>query len=235
MKEFHLLPEFYKWLTRRTIINMLVFGAIVTPIGMLIGSKGQLSKATIMLLPLFLFLLVMGSIIGGINGNKLWKSYRLTLSDTSIVKKQNGYRDIEIPFDKVSKAIEIPNKGLIIISQILKAQIHIPSLISEYSVIRDILRKSRITIEIDTQSNKNNLVGIFVTLSLVAFVVTFVSDNLWAMSVTGIPICLFLIASMIAIQGDLNTPKLIKQWSWLAVLPVFSIVLRILLSLVNGN
>jgi hypothetical protein len=214
---------------------MLVFGAIIIPVGMLIGSRGQLSKATITPLPLLLFLLLISSTIGGINGNKLWKSYCLILSNTSIVKKQNGYRDIEIPFEKISKAIEIPNKGLIIFSQTLKSQIHIPSLISEYTVIRDILRKSHVTIEIESQSNKNYLAGIFATLFLAAFVVTFISDNLWVMSVTGIPISLFLIASMIRLQGDLNTPKLIKQWSWLAVLPVFSIVLRILLSLVSGE
>lgn len=235
MKEFHLLPEFYKWLTRRTIINMLVYGAITIPIGMLIGSRGHLSKATLTFLPLILLLLAIGSIIGGSNGNKLWKSYCLLISDTSIVKKQNGYRDIEIPFEKISQAIEIPDKGLIIISQSLKSQIHIPSLISEYTVIRDTLRKSRVTIKIQTQNNKNYLAGIFAVLFLAAFAVTFVSDNLLVMIVTGVPINLFLIASMITIQNDLNVPKLIKYWSWLTVLPVFSIVLRILLSLASGN
>ena len=233
MKEFYLLPEFYKWLNRRSFITSLIFAAIIIPVGLLIGSRGQISLSTFATIPLLLGLLAIGSIIGAVNGYKLWKSYCLILSNTSVLKKQNGYPDLLIPFDKISKVVEIPGKGLVIFSQATNSQIHVPFLISGYTEIYETLRKSRVKIEVGHQDNKSYLVGVFVFLFLSAFVITLLSDNLWVMSITGIPVSLFLVASMTSLQNTPNTPKVIKQWAWLAILPVFSIILRILLSLMS--
>lgn len=232
MKELYVLPEFYKWLNRRSLITTLVLSAIVIPVGLLIGSRGQISRSSFTNIPLFLGLIAVGSIIGAINGNKLWKSYCLILSDTSVAKKQNGYPDLLIPFDKISKVVEMPGKGLIIYSQTTNSQIHVPFLISGYKEIHETLRKSPVKIEIGHHKNKDYHFGIFAFLFLAAFVITLISDNLWVMSITGIPVSLFLIAIIISLRNNPSTPQVVKQWIWLATLPVISIVSRILLSLI---
>ena len=213
---------------------MLVVTTIVFPIGLLIVTQGNFSKSTFTLAPLFLILFVVFSTIGSIKGRKLWKSYCLVLDESSVKKRQGNYPDLTIPFDKISKIVEQPGKGLIISSQLMHIEIHVPALISDYEKVRELLQRSNIKIE--TQVNKNNFKNIlFLSLFIIAFATTLLSDNIWIISIAGIPFVLIMFESITSAQHNPKAPKFIKQWIWLGFLPLFTVVLRILVALIGGQ
>ena len=244
MSEYRLPPTLYAEARTKILVWTLLIGAVMGGAGIWIGIRWIQSREDDLSLPPFvLFLVVAAALIGLIFGVVLglrrvqqsWASYRLILAENSIKRVQDGYPDVTILNNEISKITETEGRGLVVHSVTPYTYIGIPFAIQEYSEVRSELEKKHAIDKSSRARGKLTLV-LAITISLfipVALLVTFLAANKYVIVVMGVALCFVLLFTELGVQRSRSISKWAKSTSWLGFLLLLVVALRVLFIIVN--
>jgi len=179
------------------LVWALLIGAVIGGAGIWIGITWiQAREGDSWLEPFVLFFVVVAALIGLSFGVALgsrrvqrsWASYRLILAENSIKRVQDGYPDVIILNNEISKITETERRGLVVHSVTPYTYIGIPLAIQEYSKVRSELEKKHAIDKISRARGKLTLVltitiGLFIPMALL---VIFLAANKYVVVVMGV-------------------------------------------------
>jgi hypothetical protein len=200
------------------------------------GDKSYLSSPCFIIVLILVAITLIFSILNGLRKvQRLWASYRLFIDENSIKRLQDGLPDIAIDNGEISKISEAEGRGLLVQSIKPSRQIGIPFTLQDYSEVRSELAR-RHTID-KTSGTWEKLMPVLTLaaglLTLVAVLITFLATNRYVIVITGVLLFLGMIMSLVSIQRSIYTTKEVKRNSWLVLLPILLIGVRIFFVITN--
>lgn len=240
MERYCLLPESFRRIKRLFLtIYFIGFLALIAPI--FYGINGELyrqSPSNFILLAVFsvVFLLVF---LGGLgylqvrSQQQNWLSYQLFIGPDSVLKKQRRMPDLEIKRDQITSLHEFPSKGLLIKTGERRRFIFVPVSVERYDEVKARLTQWR---EIEPVPQRTAWFRQVVYYSLmlvgtVALITAMKSQEPRIFLPLGLLLVPFLLWGLIETQRSPNVDRRFKLWSWLMLLPVFLLVMKMISAL----
>ncbi len=236
MHEYKLSPLFFSQMRRRILILVPVILILGLVGGFMVGGRITQADTTFLIIIPILFIVLAYSIMKNLRQQeKLWSSYRLIQNDSSIKRIQDGFTEITISYSEISKIIEAPQIGLTIQASTPPRQIFIPYTLAGYAQLRiDLASKHPIDLVPKSQSKFGQFFPfLLVILSIILFVVTFKSANVYISAMAGILLFIGLAISLVVIQRSPQLPKKTRWGGWFVLFPLFAIASRVVLDILQ--
>jgi hypothetical protein len=179
--------------------------------------------------------LIIGIGVGLRRVQRTWASYRLILDENSVRRVQDGYPEVTIQSSEISKITETEERGIVVHSIRPYTYIGIPRAVEEYSEIRADLAKKH---AIESMSRARGKIMQVLTLATgllapAALWIIFLAKNKYVIVVTGSLLFIALLVSVVVILRSGSTSKQAKRISWLTLLPLIAIAIRVLFVVAN--
>lgn len=231
MKEYKMPPKQIGLEQRKAWIKAapLMLIAIVT--GVYIGTRNAEYKDMPIILPLLILVIAFAAVIGIRRSNKLTReslsSYKIELLDNSIKKYQKNTPVIEIQKAEVVSIIEAVNQGITITTNNSANNIYIPASVEGYSELKESLSEwMDITVK---EKNNSQLINIVSSVgTLIALAVVLLCERLYIVIPVGIIMILGFLWTLVMIQKNPHLDTRVKKSSFILILPIAMILLRIL-------
>ncbi len=241
MDTYSLLPEGFDRIKKRWwlfYLAMFLFFAAVIFYSGLRGELYQQSPSAFALLAVtsLATMLVVGGLMAYFqirSQRQLWFSYQLIISPQSVIKKQRRMPDIEIERDQITSLQELPSKGLLIKTEQRRQFIFVPASVEHYDEVKERLAQWRQVEPIPQRTAKLRQTAFYLlTLAGAAAMITAMkSQDAWIVFPLGLLLVPFFLWGLIEIQRSPQVDRRFKTWSWLMLLPVFSLVMKMILVL----
>ena len=234
MNEYKLSPQFFSQIRRRAFTIGLPIAFLALAGGLWIGGQNSKSTTVILIMIVFLLILLTVSLILGIRQQqKLWSSYRIIVSETSIKRIQDGLAEVSIDFSEISQITESKGTGLIVQALKPPRQIGIPATLEDFSQLRINLAEIHPFNSVSQGRARwmrfaPVLTGI---ITIIAFFITFISPNPYISGVVGILLFGGLVTSLFVIQRNSKISKATKWKSCLIIFPLLAIAVRVLINI----
>ena len=238
MREYKLSQDFFAQIYKRLLIFAVPFMILAAAMGLWIGGSwiAREEDKSYFTSPIFfaVVVLVVLTLIFSFRRSwrqqkQMWSTYRLIADESSIKRTQDGLPDILIHYSDVSKVTEAPGIGLTVQTSIPSRQISVPATLEDYAEFRLELSK-RFTIDA-TAGSRTRLAQIFTLfyglLTLVAITITFLATNRYIVLGTGTLLFLAQLLGLVIIQRSIHTTKQVKRNSWLVLVPLIAIGVRV--------
>lgn len=230
MKEYKLSPKHIELQKRKRLIITVPLALMATAIGLFIGTRNYDYKDMYIILPLVIILGAAAVIIGIRRGNKITSdtlsSFKIELLDNSIKKYQKNTPVIEIQKSEVVLITEVVNNGITIKTNPNK-YIYISVSVEGYSELRGSLSEwMNIITKEKNNSQHINIVSSVGTL--IALAVVMLCERLYIVIPVGIIMILGFLWTLVMIQKNPHLDTLVKKSSFILILPIAMILLRIL-------
>jgi len=161
--------------------------------------------------------------------NRMFESFRLTITEDALIREQFNTPTITIPKDSVREITRTPSGIYRIIGNSKLNAIGIPAQIENRDELDHALSRIRPVI---TKSNWTPLV--FLQLAailslLIGGCLGLLSEDRTIMTISGIAICSFLVYGFILIQRSQNFDRRMKRLSYLTIFPLLAIMAMVIL------
>ncbi len=232
MREYKLSPIFFSQMRRRVLIISVPFMVMAAVVGLLIAYRRDSSSSPIDLL-ITCVIVAIAIFFGFRKGlhkqQQMWSSYRLIADENSIKRTQDGLPDITINYSDIFKVTEAPGIGLTVQTSVPSRRISVPATLEDYSEFRLDLGKRH---EIDkTARSRTRLMQLFSIsyglLTLAAVAITFLATNRYVVIVIGTLLFVAQLLGLVIIQRSTFTTKQVKMSSWLVLLVLAIIAVRV--------
>jgi hypothetical protein len=201
---------------------------LIVPVSLYLGSQGIISWSTIAVVPIIVLAIFFGIFRASQQQQKSWKSYQLIFDGDTIKRTQDGYQEIVFPRSSISRIIELPGQFINVQPTNASLQIVIPYTVENYEEIRTILEQWH-SIEVQVKSSTIFATSPFlIVIAVIAlFAGTMISTNVYVVTTLGGILLTMLVASLVVIYTNHNTPTQTKRSAWLVIFPILAIAVRI--------
>jgi hypothetical protein len=198
--------------------------------------SGSLSS----LLPaIFVFIFLLGALAVGvkIGNNRIrdsWLSYELVIGEDFLIRRMRDHQEIEIQRSEII-AIKEADNGLRVQTNQNGREIGIPSALVGYEDAKSRLRQWGVPLS-DPQHAwflSSHRVAVFSLLGLALIGTFFLASKSWLVVVTGVPTIAILLWSIVHIQKSVSTSTSMKRLSFLTILTLLAIAVRLVIAIVN--
>lgn len=238
-KTYKLNPAGFNTARKRLVITFLIIYVIVIPSIIIISIiQNQKSNTLDIVSSIFTLAIILG--VGmffskrQINMHRTaWDSYELLLDDHgNMEKKQIRMADIRIGHDEIEQIMEHPQKGIWIKTSEKNRFIFIPRQLDRYEELRSRFEKDIKLVRRNTTYDLLIYIGVM-ALTGAVFVIFYKSEDKIIVSGTGMLLLSLLIASLWKTQRTPQIDRRMKRLSWITLIPMTSIALKIILILVT--
>ena len=238
MHEYKLPSTFFAKVRTKVLLWTIIMGSLALAAGVRIGmawialldDESNLPSSVLFVTILVaLIALLVGIRIGLRRVERSWASYRLILDENSIRRVQDGYPEVTIQTNEISKITEMEERGILVHSMSPYTYISIPRALEEYSEVRSDLAKKH-AIESTSRTRGKVMPILTITSGLltpVALLITFLATNKYVIVITGSLLFIWLLVSTIVILRSGSTSTLAKRNAWLILLPLLAIAIRV--------
>lgn len=232
MREYKLSPIFFSQMRRRVLIVSIPFIVMAAVVGLLIVYKRDSSSSPIDLLitgVLGTIAIFIGIRIGLRKQQQMWSSYRLITNENTIKRTQDGLPDITINYSDIFKVTEASEIGLTVQTSIPSLRIGVPATLEDYSEFRlDLAKRHAIDKMARSRPRLWQLISmLYGLLTLAALAITFLATNRYVVIVIGILLFVAQLLGFVVIQRSTFTTNLVKRSSWLVLLVLAIIAVRV--------
>lgn len=227
-EEFKIRENGFEEIKKVLIIRSLVIGVLMVGTGLAISyfnSNGQSLDMTTLAIFIPFIMGAMGlGLYNGIKKQKgLFKSYKLTINDSEIIREQENTQTILIPKNEVKSITKHPKGGLVIVGNAKINTIAVPPQINNSERLEELLTQIQ-----PIDSNKKNPNGIYSAMSAILTMVLMatisISTNKLILGISGTILILILSYSFYVLQRSKNIDKKTKRITWLLLIVLFSII-----------
>jgi tetratricopeptide (TPR) repeat protein len=235
-RTFHLSEEYFKRLRKLTLtytVPLLVIGA---PAFMYFGNRRGSGSPTILLPGLGFTAVITGiSIYRAVRRQeKLWRTFRVTVDDDAVSRTQDAHTPMTIRAAEIERIKEGPKRGLTIVAQGRGTTLSIPDTLADYDECRALLARWA-PIEI-ARGPLNRAVLLVISLAVMGVFVVF--DRTKDPSIVvplGVAVAAILVFGHVKMQRSPDIDKRTKRWSWVGLLLVLQIAVRVVTALRPGT
>jgi hypothetical protein len=209
-----------------TMVLLLLTGAVLVVTGLRFGEDSL--PALFFFAPILIVAGAFGGYLGASAFRERLASYTITLEGQGITRSQRGLPDLTIDQDEIADLLEAPG-GLIVRSEVPYREIHIPRALEGYDELRTLLNQIKEVQPFPQRpwyfSSPIQIGGVF--LMLAGFLTTVASDNPYVLVPCSVFVIIAFLSCLWLIQRNPQIDTRTKALSWMILLPLFSVVLRL--------
>ena len=226
MKAYTLEPSGFVTVKRQIIVRTIILGTIAGSISLYVVSMRS-----------SLAVLAVTALVGATAGSfgvfqairkqrQGWLSWQLLLDEESVTRKQSSLTDMEIQSAEITAVSELSDGTITIHTSRSDRAISIPTSIQDREEIRAHLNGwKEIRRLADRRWMNQVLIGIF---AAVGFATVWMSETIIVVVPTGLVLIAALLWGLVTMVSSTQIDSRTKRLSWLVLLPLFSIVVKLL-------
>ena len=235
MQEFKMPREAIRKIQNRTLFRMIPLMLLTITVGLTISVVASDDpEGMIAVLPTIgialLFIFPVALYISRKSTAKILASYTIRLSDNVITREQFGTPDLSLYFNEI-RAIEKTKNGLQVYGTETNSIIAISKYIDQFDEIAARLTAFMPLSEKPLTPLLFRRQWPFAILVLLLMLGSFAGPNRTVIVISSISFIGIMLWSVCKIQTDKNTPDQYRRMSWLVLLPVISVAVRLVLLL----
>jgi tetratricopeptide (TPR) repeat protein len=231
-RTFQLSEEYFKRLRKLTLtytVPVLVIGIAAV----VYFENSQDSGSPTLRLPALLSTFVIAGISLYITlrrQKKLWRTFRVTVDEDSVSRTQEAHTPVTIRATEIERIKESPGRGLTVLAQKRGTPLLIPDTLSDYDECRSLLSRWA---PIETvRGPLNRALLLVIAFAIVGIFVVFDRTKDPSLVVPfGVAVAALLIFSHVKLQRNPDIDRRTKRWSWIGLLLVLQVVVRVVAAL----
>jgi hypothetical protein len=229
MQVFNIRPDGFKEIKKKMLIKAVPMILIAAAAGITIGTINLKKQQTdVNILPFIIPIVALSVGFGlyrSVNRQKvLVNSYKLTITDNSIIREQFNTDTISLKFNEIKAILKNKNGSFIIRGKNISNTIGVYAQIENYVEVEKALEKiSPIVIKdkVPFLEKYRSFVGLF-TIALMVCV--YAVDNKIIVAIAGSTLVALMIWSFIKIRTNKNIDKKTKKGAWLILIVLASVI-----------
>lgn len=238
MQQFRIKPESIPPLIKKVVVRASFLGVIALSAGIAIPLIAYPDSAGLTRILPIVLLLATGAFMYGIRmgikrQRRILETYLLTIDSEGIMREQDDTPSIRIAKHEVKEIVKGIDGSFGIMGANALNAIGVPAQIEAPDVLEARLADLRAIRVLESKPLLVRFSLILPLFTVLAMVITFVSDNKYVVAVTGTMLFALFIWSMVVLRSSKNVPSHIRRTAFLLVPVLLAVVAAIALKFMD--